>query len=246
MRNKILPKDYPDMDFSQMRIILIQGDTRLLNAMSEQSSEAARRYLADLGVEILFGARVTDYDGSKVSFKDGKTISTKTLIWAAGVTGNVIDGLKAEEVGPGGRILVNKFNQSILHNSIYAIGDIALIQDDTKFPNGHPQMAQPAIQQGRMLAENLIRLNSGKEMVPFKYKDLGSMATIGRNKAVVELPKRKFKGWFAWMLWLVVHLRSILGIKNKLFVLMNWIWNYLTYNLSLRLIIKSSDPNKKP
>jgi NADH dehydrogenase len=245
MRNKILPKDYPDLDFSAMKIILIQSSDRLLNAMSESSSETARQYLSEMGIELMFNTRVLDYDGIHVTLESGEPISTRSLIWAAGITGNSIEGLTPESYGPGGRVRVNSFNQSIQHPEIFVIGDIAMITDQSDYPNGHPQMAQPAIQQGKQLAANLICLSKNQSMEPFKYRDLGSMATIGRNKAVVELPKYKFKGFFAWLLWLVVHLRSILGIKNKLFILMNWTWNYFTYNLSLRLIIKNGNSRQE-
>jgi len=241
MRNKILPKDYPEMDFKTMRIILIQGDKRLLSSMSEESSSKSDYYLKNMNVEIFYNSKVTNYDGEQVFFNENETIPTKTLIWAAGIIGNRIDGLDASCYGPGGRILVDQFNACTKHSQIFAIGDIALLKGDEKFPNGHPQVAQPAIQQGKRLAKNLIKIQKNEQLVPFKYKDLGSMATIGRNKAVVELPGWKFQGFFAWLVWIVVHLRSIIGVKNRFVVLLNWIWNYLTYNLSLRLIIKSKD-----
>jgi len=241
MRNKILPKDYPEMDFKTMRIILIQGDKRLLSSMSEESSSKSDFYLKNMNVEIFYNSKVTNYDGEHVFFNEIETIPTKTLIWAAGIIGNRIDGLDASCYGPGGRILVDQFNACTKHSQIFAIGDIALLKGDEKFPNGHPQVAQPAIQQGKRLAKNLIKIQKNEKLVPFKYKDLGSMATIGRNKAVVELPGWKFQGFFAWLVWIVVHLRSIIGVKNRFVVLLNWIWNYLTYNLSLRLIIKSKD-----
>lgn len=241
MRNKILPKDYPEMDFSRMRIILIQGDKRLLSSMSEESSSKSDYYLKSMNVEIYYNSKVTNYDGEHVFFNENETIPTKTLIWAAGVVGNRIDGLDLNCYGPGGRIIVDQFNACIQHPQIFAIGDIALVNGDENFPKGHPQMAQPAIQQGKRLAKNLIKIQKNEQLIPFKYKDLGSMATIGRNKAVVELPGWKFQGFFAWLVWIVVHLRSILGVKNRLAVLVNWIWNYFTYNLSLRLIIKSKD-----
>ncbi|NBR13293.1 MAG: NAD(P)/FAD-dependent oxidoreductase [Flavobacteriales bacterium] len=241
MKNAVLPKDYPEMDFTKMRIIIIQGDDRLLSAMSPKSSEKADLYLKELGVEILYNTRVTDYDGASVTFNNHDSIATKTLIWAAGVIGNRIAGLNEAVYGPGGRIFVNEFNQCAAHESIFVIGDVANVQGDELYPNGHPQMAQPAIQQGKLLAKNLVRLQNNEAMKPFKYKNLGNMATIGRNKAVVELPNSKFQGFFAWLVWLVVHLRSIIGVKNRFIILLNWIWNYFTYNLSLRLIIRSKD-----
>jgi len=241
MRNKVLPKDYPEMDFRKMRIILIQGDKLLLSSMSGESSKKAADYLTEMGVEIHLDSKVTDYDGKHVYFNGEFAIPTKTLIWAAGIIGNRIKGLAPESYGSGGRVLVDKFNKCIQHPAIFAIGDVALIQGDEVYPKGHPQMAQPAIQQGKRLAKNLIHIQKNEAIKPFRYIDLGSMATIGRNKAVVELPGWKFQGLFAWLVWLVVHLRSILGIKNRFVVLLNWIWNYFTYNLSLRLIIKSKE-----
>jgi NADH:ubiquinone reductase (H+-translocating) len=238
MKLHILPKDYPDMDFSLMKIILLEGSSRVLNAMDEVSCNKAKLYLEELGVEVRINVRVLDYDGEQVFIKDELSIPSKTVIWSAGIKGNLLDGLSDSVHDQGNRIKVNEFNQvESIHNNIYAIGDVAtMVLED--YPRGHPQMAQPAIQQGLNLAMNLNRLKDGQALTPFNYKNLGSMATIGRNKAVVELPKYKFQGFFAWVVWLVVHLKSILGVKNKFVVLLNWIWNYLTYNLSLRLIIK--------
>lgn len=236
MKRFILPKDFPEMDFSQMRIILLEGSPRVLNAMQEVSSYKAAKYLENMGVEVHTGTVVTSYDGTIVTLKDGTQLSSKTLIWAAGIKGNLIQGLPEGAYSPANRYLVNEFNQVANCESVYAVGDIACMISE-KYPKGHPQMAQPAIQQGKLLASNILRLVQNKPLKPFKYKDLGSMATVGRNKAVVELPKAKFQGFFAWILWLVVHLKSILGVRNKFLVLLNWIWNYVTYNLSLRLII---------
>lgn len=236
MKRFILPKDFPEMDFSTMRIILLEGSPRVLNAMSELSCTTAKSYLQKMGVEVETNTVVTNYDGEYAILKDGSDIPTKTLIWAAGVKGNTLPGLPEEAYLPGNRIAVNTNNEIIGCSSIFAIGDIACMQSEN-YPKGHPQMAQPAIQQGKLLANNLLRKKKGEPLKAFTYKDLGSMATVGRNKAVVELPKAKFQGFFAWVLWLVVHLKSILGVRNKFLVLLNWIWNYITYNLSLRLII---------
>lgn len=237
MRSYILPKDYPEMDFRAMKIILLEGSPRVLNAMSDISSKKAREYLVILGVEVRTDTQVVEYNGSYVKLKEGDTIPTKTLVWAAGIIGNTIPGL-SEEVYSRGRILVNEFSQVKDSDCIFAIGDVACMVSE-KFPRGHPQMAQPAIQQGKNLARNLKNLKKNQTLIPFEYKDLGSMATIGRNKAVVELPNYKFQGFFAWAIWMVVHLKSLLGVKNKFLVFLNWVWNYFTYNLSLRLIIKS-------
>ena len=236
MKRFILPKDFPEMDFSQMRIVLLEGSPRVLNVMKDISSTKAAHYLKEMGVEVHTGTVVTSYDGSIVTLKDGSQLPSKTLIWAAGVKGNLISGLPEGAYGPASRYHVNEFNQVSDCDSIYAIGDIACMTSES-YPKGHPQMAQPAIQQGKLLASNLLKSIQNKPLKPFRYKDLGSMATVGRNKAVVELPKANFQGFFAWVLWLVVHLKSILGVRNKFLVLLNWIWNYVTYNLSLRLII---------
>ena len=237
MRTFILPKDYPEIDFSAMKIVLLEGSPRVLNAMSDISCIKAKEYLLKLGVEVCNNTQVIDYDGEYVEIKDADKIPTKTLIWAAGVKGNFLNGIPADLMLPSGRISVNEFNQLIGIDSIFAVGDVACMVSE-KYPTGHPQMAQPAIQQGANLAKNSSRLRNGKILKPFKYKDLGSMATVGRNKAVVELPHYKFQGFFAWAVWMVVHLKSILGVRNKFLVLLNWMWNYFSYNLSLRLIIR--------
>ncbi|MBL7888604.1 MAG: NAD(P)/FAD-dependent oxidoreductase [Bacteroidia bacterium] len=238
MKKTVLPKDYPELDFSLMQVHLLEGSGRVLASMSEIASEKAKQYLIDLGVDVSLNARVTDYDGNTVTLTDSPAIHTRTLVWAAGVTGNKIEGLTPEVISRGNRILVDKTNKVNGYSNIFAIGDIAFMKDEA-YPNGHPQVAQVAIQQGELLAKNLKALSVGKTMKEFKYKDLGSMATVGRNKAVVDLPKIKFQGFFAWMVWMFIHLMSIVGIKNRLLIFINWAWNYITYDQSLRLIIKS-------
>lgn len=237
MRSYILPKDYPEIDFKEMKIILLEGSPRVLNAMADVSCIKAKEYLTKMGVEVRNNTQVVSYDGSSVSLKEGDSIATKTLVWAAGIQGNIIKGLAEDVYVQGGRILVNTYNQVAGTDSIFAIGDVACMISE-EYPRGHPQMAQPAIQQGKNLANNLRKIMSNQALKPFVYKNLGSMATVGRNKAVVELPNYKFQGFFAWLVWMVVHLKSILGVKNKFIVFLNWVWNYITYNLSLRLIIK--------
>lgn len=237
MRNEILPKDFPELDFSKMKIILIDGGKRVLAAMSERSSEQAHHYLKELGVEIKLATLVKDYDGNVVSLADGSEIYTKTMIWSAGIKGNMLSGFDDELIVPGNRIKVDEYNRVLGFDSIYAIGDISCMISE-EFPRGHPQMAQPAIQMGKNVAKNLKASLKGKKQMPFKYKNLGSMATVGKNKAVVELPGKQFGGFFAWATWMFVHLKSILGVKNKFIVFLNWVWNYFTYNSSLRLIIK--------
>lgn len=241
MRSFVLPKDYPELDLSHMRITLIEGAPRVLAAMSEQSSKKAQEYLENLGVEIHLNTYVGDYDGEMITTRAGEKYYAHTLIWAAGIKANFVEGLPEDTRGPGNRIWVNEYNQVRNLEEVFAIGDVALMEGDPNYPKGHPQLAQAAIQQGNNLAKNIMSIVQRKPLMPFRYKNLGTMATVGRNKAVVELPHRKFAGFFAWLIWMLVHLRSILGIKNKWVVFMNWVWNYFTYNLSLRLIIKRKD-----
>ncbi len=241
MKKFVLPKDYPELNFDRMKIVLIEGADRVLNAMKTGSSIKALQYLNELGVDVQLSTLVNNYDGLNIQLNSGETIASKTLIWAAGIQGNFLQGLPNEAKVRGNRIAVDRFNRVQGTENMYAIGDVASVVGDEIYPNGHPQLAQAAIQQGKNLAKNFIARQKGKEMQPFTYKNLGSMATIGRNKAVVELPKRSFSGFFAWVVWMLVHLRSILGVKNKWIVFMNWVWNYFTYNLSLRLIIKRKD-----
>ncbi len=238
MKKHIIAKDYGDLNIDEIQIHLIHGNPRVLNTMSEQSSAQAEKFLLGLGVHLWLDKVVKDYDGEVVSIDDGSTIRANKVIWAAGITGNKLEGLPAEVIGRGGRLKVNEYNQLVGCPNIFAVGDIAVQTNEAKWPDGHPQVAQVAIQQGNLLSKNLIRWQNGKAPVAFKYSDLGSMATIGRNKAVVELPFWKFQGMFAWLTWLFVHLFAILGTKNKVFIFLNWVWNYLTYDQSLRLVIK--------
>jgi NADH dehydrogenase len=239
MKNHILPKDYPELNLKEIDIYLIEGNPKLLKTMSEKSSKNAYKYLRSLGVEVLLNTHVLDFDGKTVYTKEGHSILANKVIWAAGVTGNPVPlHLSPKIITPQGRYEVNNFNQITGYNNIFAIGDIAQMSSDT-YPNGHPQVAQVAIQQAKALTQNLINLNDKKEMRPFQYKDLGSMATVGRHAAVADIGSRHIKGPIAWYLWLLVHLKAILGVKNKIVVLFNWVWNYLTYDQSLRLIIKA-------
>lgn len=241
MKRYVLPKDYPELDFEEMKIILIEGSERVLSAMSEKSSAKATKYLRKLGVELRTRTLVQDYDGSIIQLNEGDALHAKTLIWAAGIKGNFVSGLGEDLKRRGNRIAVDRFSRILGYTNIFAIGDVAAMEGDKAYPEGHPQLAQAAIQQGKLLAKNLLSIVNKEPLKAFHYKNLGTMATVGRNKAVVELPKRQFGGFFAWFVWMFVHLRSILGIKNKGFVFINWVWNYFTYNLSLRLIIKRKD-----
>jgi NADH dehydrogenase len=242
IKKGILPKDYPDLDIRRMKINLVQSSDRVLPAMSEVASEKAEDYLQKLGVDVWKNLRVTTYDGDWVQTNGAVNFKTATVIWSAGVKGATIPGVDGEElITRGNRILVNEFNQVKGFDDIYALGDIASMQND-EYPNGHPMMAQPAIQQGKHLGKNLIRKIEGKEMKPFSYFDKGSMATIGRNKAVVDLPKFKFQGVFAWFVWMFVHLFFLIGFRNRLVVFINWVYNYIRFDREARLIIR---PYKK-
>ena len=238
MKKAILQKDYPDLDIAKMQINLIQSGDRILNTMSEKSSQAAEKFLTDLGVKIWKNVRVTNYDGRTISTNSDLTFETATVIWTAGVQGAIIAGLEAKSlVEKVERIRVNEFNQVVGYVDIFAVGDIASMES-ALYLQGHPMMAQPAMQQGTLLGENLVRLIQNKTMKPFEYKDKGSMATIGRNKAVVDLPNYHFHGVFAWFVWMFVHLFSLIGFKNKAVVFLNWVYNYIRFDREGRLIIR--------
>lgn len=238
MKRYIIPKDYHDLDGLEIDLHLVHGNERLLNTMSEEASAAAEKFLRGLGVNLHLDKVVKDFDGETVTIDDGTTMKADKVIWAAGITGNKIAGLPETVVTRGNRLKVNTFNQIEGFENIFAIGDIAS-QTEEKYPNGHPQVAQVAIQQGNLLAANLKKIVAGKsDLAAFRYKDLGNMATVGRHRAVVDLPFWKFQGAFAWFTWLFVHLFALIGAKNKLFVFLNWVWNYFSYDQSLRLVIK--------
>ena len=238
MKKAILQKDYPDLDIAKMQINLVQGDVRVLDTMSEKSSAAAEKFLVDLGVKVWKNVRVTNYDGKTVTTNSDLTFETATVIWAAGVQGAKIAGLDSKSlVERIERIRVNQYNQVLGYENIFAIGDIASMETEL-FPQGHPMMAQPAIQQGKLLGENLIKLINKKPMTAFEYNNKGSMATIGRNLAVVDLPRYHFSGVFAWFVWMLVHLFSLIGFKNKAVVFLNWVYNYIWFDREGRLIIR--------
>ncbi len=240
MKKYILPKDYHELNTRTVDIYLIQSSDVLLKGMSDKAALAAEGFLAKLGVIIKKNTRVTDYDGEVVTMNDGTTIHSKKVIWAAGIRGNTLAGLPEGVVMKDGRIMCDNFNKINSLDNVFAIGDIAYMEESTY--KGHPQVAQVAIQQAKQLAVNFRNILTNDPLEPFHYRDLGSMATIGRNHAVVDLPFIKFQGFFAWLVWLFVHLFAIIGLKNRLFIFLNWVWNYFTYDQSLRLIIK---PRKK-
>ncbi len=238
MKKAILQKDYPDLDIAKMQINLIQSGDRILNTMSEASSKSAQKFLENLGVTIWKNVRVTNYDGKTITTNSDLTFETATVIWTAGVQGAPILGLNSNAlVEKVERIRVNQFNQVKGYENIFAIGDIASMETEL-YPQGHPMMAQPALQQGDLLGKNIINLINNKTLQPFKYNDKGSMATIGRNLAVVDLPKYHFSGVFAWFVWMFVHLFSLIGFKNKAVVFLNWVYNYIRFDREGRLIIR--------
>lgn len=236
MKKFVLPKDYPDLNFDAMQISLIEGSSAVLGGMSKHASEKALFYLKRLGINVMLNTKVTDFDGNVLSFGDGQQIKTNTVIWAAGISGVLPEGIPAEQIGRGRRAMVDEYNELKNLKDIFSIGDVC-IMSTPEYPNGHPQVAQVAIQQGINLAWNFLSMKHQGKLKPFKYVDRGSMATIGRNRAVADLSFLKFSGFIAWLTWMFVHLMAIVGVKNRLLIFVNWMWNYMTYDQSLRLIL---------
>jgi NADH dehydrogenase len=248
MKKYVLPKDYPELDFSKMNIWLLEGADKTLAAMSPVSSARSKKYLERLGVKVVTGAFVKDYDGKNVQLLDGNSIASSTVIWAAGIKGNIPAGIDSKLIAGGNRIKTDGVNRVLGMKNVYAIGDLAYLETPN-CPQGHPQVAPVAIQQAKLLAKNLEKIKNGDPgLKEFKYRDKGSMATIGRNLAVVDVPKPKlhFGGFFAWLIWMGLHLMLILGVKNRFFVFVNWLYNYITYDQSLRLIFKEFYKKKNP
>lgn len=248
MKRYALPKDYPELDFSNMNIYLLEGAGKTLGTMTEKSSSQSMKYLERLGVKVMTNTIVKDYDGSDVVLADGSTIPSSTVIWTAGVKGNVPAGVEKDLVVKGNRIRVNRRCLVEGYDNLYVVGDLAYMETP-KYPRGLPQVAPVAMQQAAMLAKNLVRLErKSTEFFDFEYFDKGSMATVGRNLAVVDIPKPKlhFSGFFAWLIWMGLHLMLILGVKNRFFVFLNWLYNYATYDPNLRLIFREFyRPRKK-
>ena len=234
MKKYILAREYPEINPCDMRVVIVEGANRLLQNMSPEASTKAKQYLEQLEVEVITGHTMKSFDGTYVDFDNGAQIKCHTLIWTAGITGEPLQGIPESSIGRGKRIITDEFNRVKGCENIFAIGDIALLSEKN-YPNGHPQVAQVAIQQSELLAKNL---NENRFETPFRYKDKGSMATIGRNRAVADLPHIKLYGRPAWFTWMGVHLVSILGMKNKIITLLNWCWYYFTYNATLRLLIR--------
>ncbi|WP_316747263.1 NAD(P)/FAD-dependent oxidoreductase [Pedobacter gandavensis] len=237
LKKHVLKSDYPELDIDKVSIYLIEGSPELLGAMSPQASAKARLFLTELGVKIMTESRVQSFDGKMLSLADGQQIGSSNVIWSAGVKGVVLDGMNPEVIVRGNRLKVNEINKVDGYENIYAIGDVAAMITE-EFPNGHPGVAPAAIQQGRQLADNLLNIIAHKPTASFKYKDKGAMATVGRNRAVVDLHNIRFQGVFAWFTWMFVHLMTLVGFRNKLVVFVNWVWSYFSYDRGTRLIIR--------
>ena len=238
MRKNILMKDYPEIKNRKGNIYLIDASSSLLGPMSPKSQKEAYRVLDKLGVKIILNTAVKDYVNQQVILANGETIPSATVVWASGVIAKEAPGLPKESIGRGRRVIVDEFNRVTGSSNIFAIGDMCYQTADKNYPNGHPQLAQVAIQQGKLLGDNLVRLKNGAEMKPFSYFNKGSMAIIAKYKAVVDLPKGFFKGFLAWLVWLFIHLIPIAGFRNKLKLAFNWLWSFITNDPTLRLIIR--------
>jgi NADH dehydrogenase len=242
LRSHVLPNDYPDLDFRRMQIHIVEAGSRVLGAMSEHASAKARKALDKFGVQVWLNTRVEDYDGKTV--KTSKSdFASKTMIWAAGIQGSIPSGLNLD-LGRGRRILVDAFNKVEGMQEVYSIGDVAQISSE-QYPDGNPMLASVAEQQGAHLARNLNGLAHGVPMKAFKYKDKGTMATIGRNKAVVDLPFWKFSGFFGWVTWMFVHLMLLVDFRSRLVVFVDWVYSYVRYDKGTRLIVRKPGTFKK-
>lgn len=239
IKNNILPKDFHRIDFTNLRVILVDAGKSVLNNMSVKAKNSAIKYLEDLGVELLFEKMVKHYDGETLSFQNGDCIKTKSVIWASGVIGNEVQGIPMDAKTFGNRIKVDRINKVIGLNDVFVVGDLAYMET-AKYPKGHPQIANVAINQAKNLAKNLKNIELQKAVKEYEYTDLGNMATIGRNKAVCDLPFGKVNGLFGWIIWMFLHLMLILEVKNKIIIFINWAWAYFTKNTSLRLILSNT------
>jgi len=245
MKKHVIPADYKELDASLMQVYLIEAAPKVLASMSEVSSQKAEKFLSELGVIVKTNAAVKEYDATngQLILHSGEIIETETVIWSAGVKGKTIQGIPQEYVVRGNRYKTNQFNQLVHTNNVFVIGDLACMDTDQAYPNGHPMVATVAQQQGRLMAKNIVRLLSGKPMIPYQYLNLGSMATIGRHKAVFEIFGVKMQGYLAWLGWMFLHLMLLVGFRNRVMVFINWLWNYVTYQRAIRIITKSYNPN---
>ena len=240
LKAHVLPHDYPELDISKVDIYLVEGSPKVLGVMSEQASKKSKEFLEEMGVTVLTDVRVEGYDGKVIKLSNNQSINTQNVLWSAGVKGALVDGLPKEVIARGNRILADEYNRVIGFNNIFAIGDVAAVITNEQ-PNGLPGVAPVAIQQGKQLAKNIIHLIKQEKPEPFKYFDQGSMATVGRNRAVVDMGKIRFQGIFAWFVWMFVHLMSLVGFRNKLVTFVNWVWSYFSYDRGTRLIIRQFD-----
>lgn len=238
LKRHVLPNDYPEIDFERMQIYLLDGSPRVLSSMSETSSTKALRYLKEMGVEVWVNTRVTDYDGFRITTNSDRTLFARTLIWAAGVKGVPVNGLNPAVINQAGRIAVDRYCRMKDSANIFVTGDAAIMEGDPDYPKGHPQVAQVAIQQAAMVGRNLVRAQRSKTLKVFRYRDKGSMATIGRNRAVMEASWIRSGGLLAWMAWMFVHLMALVGFRNRIVVLFNWVISYINYDRGMRLIIR--------
>ena len=243
IRKNVLPHDYRELKGENMEIHLIEGSGRLLAAMSEKSSRLAKKYLEEDRVHVWLNTFVQNFDGDELVLSNGEKIKTDNIIWAAGVKGATIPGINIETITKGGKYQTDVYNRIQNYSNVYALGDIAYMTDDKNFPNGHPGVAQVAMQQAVNLANNLIRLHKKQVLKPFKYKNKGNMATIGRHKAVVDLPFYSFGGYFAWYIWMFIHLMALVGFRNRFMVFINWMWNYFSYDRAHRIIVEPEGKN---
>ncbi|MEO1587683.1 MAG: NAD(P)/FAD-dependent oxidoreductase [Bacteroidota bacterium] len=251
LKRHILPNDYPELDFSLMDIHLIEASPRLLNGMSDKSGQGAQESLEKMGVHVSLDTLVTKFDGETVTVKSGEEIKASTVIWAAGVKGAIVEGIPEEHIVRGNRVAVDAFSRVKGYNNLFAIGDVAYMETEDN-PKGHPGVAQVAMQMGTTLAQNLPKIEKGAPLKAFQYFDKGSMATIGRNKAVLDMGKLHLKGLIAWMGWMFIHILYLVGFRNKAVVFINWVWSYFTYDKGVRIIInpsqqaRSSEKEKDP
>jgi len=243
IRKNVLPHDYRELKVENMEIYLIEGSGRLLAAMSEKSSRLAKKYLEEDKVHVWLNTLVQNFDGDELVLSNGEKIKTDNIIWAAGVKGATIPGINIDSIAKGGKYLTDAYNRIQNYSNVYAIGDITLMTEDKNFPNGHPGVAQVALQQAVNLANNFIRITKKQNLKPFKYKNKGNMATIGRHKAVVDLPFYSFGGYLAWYIWMFIHLMALVGFRNRFMVFINWMWNYFSYDRALRIIVEPEEKN---
>ena len=241
IKRDVLPKDYPNINVDNVNVYLLEGGSNTLASMSKYAQNYSEEYLNGMGVIVKTNVTVTNYDGETITLNNGETIPSQSVIWSAGITGNMIDGIPQESIMRGNRIKVDRLNKVVGLEDVFAVGDIAYMETE-KYPHSHPQVANVAIGQAKNLAKNINSLERGKlRNKQYEYKNLGAMATVGRNKAVVDFPFMKLKGRIAWIIWMFLHLMLILSVRNKLIIFINWAWNYITRNSSLRLILKDED-----